>query len=49
MFQVNQDSLQLDGSHHLVHADDVDILREGKRVLHKTTQLLLFARKETGT
>jgi hypothetical protein len=41
MFQANQDSLQLNGSHYLlVHADDVNILGESKRVLRKTTQVL---------
>jgi hypothetical protein len=50
MFHANQDSLKLNGSHHLlVYADEVNILilGESKCALHKTTRGLLAARKKT--
>jgi len=49
MFQTNQESLQLNGSRHLlVYVHDVIILGARKHVLRKTTQGLLVSGKETG-
>ena len=47
--QVNQDGLQLDGTHQLlVYADDVNILGGSIHTVQNNTEALLVASKETG-
>jgi hypothetical protein len=48
-FQVNQDGLQLNGTHQLlVCADDVNILGGSGHTVKKKAEALVFASKETG-
>jgi len=47
--QVNQDGLQLDGTHQLLfYADDVNILGGSIHTVQNNTEALLVASKETG-
>jgi len=46
---VNEDGLQLDGTHELmVYADDVNILGGSVHTIKKNTETLVVASKETG-
>ena len=46
---MNEDGLQLDGSHELmVYADDVNILGGSVHTIKKNTETLVVASKETG-
>ena len=48
--QVNQDGLQLNGTHQLlVYADDVNILRGSVHAIKEIAEALVVANKETGT
>jgi len=48
-FQVNQDGLQLNGTHQLlVCADDGNILGRSGHAVKKKAEALVFASKETG-
>jgi len=47
MVQVNQDSLQLNGTHQ-VYGDDVNILGESIHTIKENTEFLIAANKEIG-
>jgi len=46
--QVKQDSLQLNGTHQLVYADDVNILVGSVHTIKENAEALLVASKEIG-
>ena len=48
-FQVNQDGLKLNGTHHfLAYADDVNILGGSAHTVKENAEALLVSTKETG-